>query len=149
LAWHQTPPENNHKKFSPPHSIIPTNPRKKCGTKKGVPLFHGLCHHHPRFKMMVDGEINKQSRSFRIRLSYPNSSQHGGRVPREKAIRNLINVGEAAEHWGIFKHTLNDWISQRRIHFSKLGRQTRFLLAVIDAFINAILVAPRLRQEVS
>ena len=57
-------------------------------------------------------------------------------MPREQAIRNLINVGEAAELWGIFKHMLNDWMSQRRIHFSKLGRQTRFRLAVIDAFIN-------------
>lgn len=55
----------------------------------------------------------------------------------------LLSVSEAAEMLGLSKHTLNQWKSQGRIPFIKLGRRTLFDPDDLEAFIADRRVKPK------
>lgn len=61
-------------------------------------------------------------------------------------MENLLNVAEAAERLGISRHTLNGWVSKRKVPFVKLGRRTLFNPADLDRMIKAATVEPRRRE---
>ena len=62
-------------------------------------------------------------------------------------MENLLGVVDAAKILGISRHTLNGWVSKRKVPFVKLGRRTLFNPADLDRMIKAATIEPR-RHEV-
>jgi excisionase family DNA binding protein len=60
---------------------------------------------------------------------------------------NLLSVNDAAHRLGISRHTLNCWVSKRKVPFVKLGRRTLFNPADLDRMIKAATVEPRLQRK--
>ena len=61
-------------------------------------------------------------------------------------MEHLLSVSEAAIRLGISRHTLNGWVSKRKVPFVKLGRRTLFNPADLDRMIKAATVEPRRRE---
>jgi excisionase family DNA binding protein len=61
-------------------------------------------------------------------------------------MENLLSVTDAAHRLGISRHTLNCWVSKRKVPFVKLGRRTLFNPADLDRMIKAATVEPRPRR---
>lgn len=59
----------------------------------------------------------------------------------------LLSVTNAAERLGISRHTLNGWVSQRKVKFIKLGRRTLFNPADLESMIKDATIEPRPRRE--
>ncbi len=57
-------------------------------------------------------------------------------------IRRLISIQEAAVYTGLAVPTLYTMVSQRRIPYVKVGRLTRFDVALLDAWIKQHTVMP-------
>ncbi len=64
-------------------------------------------------------------------------------------MENLLSISEAAARLGISRHTLNGWVSKRKVPFIKLGRRTLFNPADLERLIKAATVEPRPRPEAS
>jgi excisionase family DNA binding protein len=62
-------------------------------------------------------------------------------------IEKLLSVPEAAQRLGLSRHTINSWVSQRRIAFVKIGRRTMFDPADLSALIQSNRTQPRLRGK--
>lgn len=62
-------------------------------------------------------------------------------------MENLLSVIDAAQRLGISRHTLNCWVSKRKVPFVKLGRRTLFNPADLDRMIKAATVEPRPRRS--
>jgi excisionase family DNA binding protein len=62
-------------------------------------------------------------------------------------VENLLSVPEAAKCLGISPNTLNCWVSQRRIAYTKIGRRTMFKPSELNSFINAGEVMPRSTRD--
>lgn len=56
--------------------------------------------------------------------------------------RRLLDIGEVAQYTGLSKHTLYTMVSQRRIPFVKVGRLTKFDLALLDKWLMQHTVMP-------
>ncbi len=56
--------------------------------------------------------------------------------------RRLISIQEAAQYTGLSPHTLYTMVSQRRIPFVKVGRLTKFDIALLDQWIKQNTVMP-------
>jgi excisionase family DNA binding protein len=61
-------------------------------------------------------------------------------------MEKLLSITEAAERLGVSRHTLNGWVSKRKISFIKLGRRTLFNPSDLEKLIKANTVEPRRRQ---
>jgi excisionase family DNA binding protein len=61
-------------------------------------------------------------------------------------MENLLNVAEAASRLGISRHTLNGWVSKRKVPFVKLGRRTLFNPADLVRIIKANTFEPKRRD---
>ncbi len=57
-------------------------------------------------------------------------------------IRRLMSIQEAAEYTGLSVHTLYKMVSQRRIPYVKVGRLTKFAVALLDQWIKQHTVMP-------
>lgn len=57
-------------------------------------------------------------------------------------LRRFLTIEETAEYTGLSRHTLYTMVSQRRIPFVKMGRLTKFDVALLDAWINQHTVMP-------
>jgi excisionase family DNA binding protein len=55
----------------------------------------------------------------------------------------LLSVTEAAQVLGLSPHTINSWVSQRRITFVKIGSRTMFDREDLSALIQANKIQPR------
>jgi len=66
-------------------------------------------------------------------------------INRRTPVDNLLSVTDAAQRLGISRHTLNCWVSKRKVPFVKLGRRTLFNPADLDRMIKAATVEPRRR----
>jgi len=62
-------------------------------------------------------------------------------------MENLLNIADAAQLLGISRHTLNGWVSKRKVPFVKLGRRTLFNPADLERVIKANTFEPRRREE--
>ena len=60
--------------------------------------------------------------------------------------RRLFSIEETADYTGLSRHTLYTMVSQRRIPFVKMGRLTKFDVALLDAWIKQNTVMPILRK---
>ncbi len=56
--------------------------------------------------------------------------------------RRFISIQEAADYTGLSVQTLYKMVSQRRIPFVKMGRLTKFDVALLDAWIKQNTVMP-------
>ncbi len=56
--------------------------------------------------------------------------------------RRIISIQEAADYTGLSVQTLYKMVSQRRIPFVKMGRLTKFDVALLDAWIKQNTVMP-------
>ncbi len=56
--------------------------------------------------------------------------------------RRLMNIQEAAAYLRLSPHTLYTMVSQRRIPYVKVGRLTKFDLALLDQWIKQNTVMP-------
>ena len=56
--------------------------------------------------------------------------------------RRIISIQEAADYTGLSVQTLYKMVSQRRIPFVKMGRLTKFDVALLDAWIKQKTVMP-------
>jgi excisionase family DNA binding protein len=74
---------------------------------------------------------------------YPITTQEGDYV------ENLLSISEAANRLGISRHTLNGWVSKRKVPFIKLGRRTLFNPADLERLIKAATVKPENLRELS
>ncbi len=54
----------------------------------------------------------------------------------------LISIQDAAQYTGLSVQTLYKMVSQRRIPFVKMGRLTKFDVALLDAWIKQNTVMP-------
>ncbi len=63
-------------------------------------------------------------------------------MPNQPLTRRLIPIDQAAEYTGLSKHTLYTMVSQRRIPYVKMGRLTKFDVALLDAWIKQNTVMP-------
>ncbi len=61
-------------------------------------------------------------------------------------MEKLLSVNDAAQRLGISRHTLNCWVSKRKVPFIKLGRRTLFNPADLERMIKAATVEPRRRE---
>jgi excisionase family DNA binding protein len=61
-------------------------------------------------------------------------------------MENLLSVIEAAQRLGISRHTLNCWVSKRKVPFVKLGRRTLFNPDDLERIIKANTFEPRRRE---
>jgi excisionase family DNA binding protein len=59
----------------------------------------------------------------------------------------LLSVPEAAYRLGISPHTVNSWVSQRRIAFIKVGRRTMFDPEDLSALIQTNKIQPRFKDK--
>ncbi len=57
-------------------------------------------------------------------------------------VRRLISIQEVAEYTGLSIHTLYTMVSQRRIPYVKVGRLTKFDMALLDQWIKQNTVMP-------
>ncbi len=57
-------------------------------------------------------------------------------------IRRLISIQEAAAYTGLAVPTLYTMVSQRRIPYVKVGRLTKFAVALLDQWIKQHTVMP-------
>ncbi len=57
-------------------------------------------------------------------------------------IRRLMSIQEAAVYTGLSVHTLYRMVSQRRIPYVKVGRLTKFAVALLDQWIKQHTVMP-------
>jgi excisionase family DNA binding protein len=62
-------------------------------------------------------------------------------------MEKLLSVTDAAQRLGISRHTLNGWVSKRKVPFIKLGRRTLFNPVDLERIIKANTVKPK-QQEV-
>ncbi len=62
-------------------------------------------------------------------------------------MEKLLSVADAAQWLGISRHTLNGWVSKRKVPFVKLGRRTLFNPADLDRMIKAATVEPRHQRQ--
>lgn len=56
--------------------------------------------------------------------------------------RRLLDIQEASEYVGLSVHTVYTMVSQRRIPFVKIGRLTKFDVALLEAWIKKHTVMP-------
>ncbi len=56
--------------------------------------------------------------------------------------RRLLSIQEAADYTGLSPYTLYTMVSQRRIPYVKVGRLTKFDVALLDAWIKQHTVMP-------
>jgi len=56
--------------------------------------------------------------------------------------KRLFDIQETSEYLGIKKHTLYNWVSQRRIPYVKCGRLTKFDKEQLDKWIESNSVKP-------
>jgi excisionase family DNA binding protein len=56
--------------------------------------------------------------------------------------KRLLNIQEASQYTGLSVHTLYTMVSQRRIPFVKMGRLTKFDVALLDQWISKHTVMP-------
>ena len=56
--------------------------------------------------------------------------------------RRLLNITDVAAYTGLSVHTLYTMVSQRRIPYVKMGRLTKFDLALLDKWIQQQTVMP-------
>ncbi len=56
--------------------------------------------------------------------------------------RRLISIHEVAEYTGLSVHTLYTMVSQRRIPYVKVGRLTKFDMALLDQWVKQNTVMP-------
>ncbi len=56
--------------------------------------------------------------------------------------RRLISIQDAAQYTDLSVQTLYKMVSQRRIPFVKMGRLTKFDVALLDAWIKQNTVMP-------
>ncbi len=56
--------------------------------------------------------------------------------------RRLISIQDAAHYTGLSVQTLYKMVSQRRIPFVKMGRLTKFDVALLDAWIKQNTIMP-------
>lgn len=56
--------------------------------------------------------------------------------------RRLLDIQEASEYVGLSVHTIYTMVSQRRIPFVKIGRLTKFDVALLEAWIKKNTVMP-------
>lgn len=56
--------------------------------------------------------------------------------------RRLLSIQEAADYTGLSPYTLYTMVSQRRIPYVKLGRLTKFDVALLDKWIKQHTVMP-------
>jgi excisionase family DNA binding protein len=61
-------------------------------------------------------------------------------------MNNLLSVTDAAQRLGISRHTLNGWVSKRKIPFVKLGRRTLLNPADLERIIKANTFEPKRRE---
>ena len=61
---------------------------------------------------------------------------------RDPLPRRLITIPEAACYTWLSPHTLYTMVSQRRIPYVKVGRLTKFDVALLDAWIKQNTVMP-------
>jgi excisionase family DNA binding protein len=61
-------------------------------------------------------------------------------------MENLLNVTDAAQRLGISRHTLNCWVSKRKVPFVKLGRRTLFNPSDLERIIKANTFEPKRRE---
>ncbi len=61
-------------------------------------------------------------------------------------MEKLLSVTDAAQRLGISRHTLNGWVSKRKVPFVKLGRRTLFNPADLSRIIKAATFEPLRRK---
>ncbi len=61
-------------------------------------------------------------------------------------MNDLLSVKDAAKRLGISNHTLNGWVSKRKVPFVKLGRRTLFNPMDLERIIKANTFEPRRRE---
>lgn len=61
-------------------------------------------------------------------------------------MEKLLSVTDAAQRLGISRHTLNGWVSKRKVPFVKLGRRTLFNPIDLERIIKANTFEPRRRE---
>lgn len=62
-------------------------------------------------------------------------------------MEKLLSITEAAGLLGVSRHTLNGWVSKRKISFVKLGRRTLFNPSDLERIIMANTFEPRRREK--
>jgi excisionase family DNA binding protein len=62
-------------------------------------------------------------------------------------MEKLLSVTDAALCLGISRHTLNGWVSKRKVPFVKLGRRTLFNPTDLERIIKANTFEPRRRDR--
>ncbi len=62
-------------------------------------------------------------------------------------MEKLLSVSDAAQRLGISRHTLNGWVSKRKVPFVKLGRRTLFNPTDLERIIKANTFEPRRRER--
>jgi excisionase family DNA binding protein len=60
--------------------------------------------------------------------------------------RRFLSIRETADYTGLSRHTLYTMVSQRRIPYIKMGRLTKFDVALLNAWIKQNTVMPILRK---
>jgi excisionase family DNA binding protein len=58
-------------------------------------------------------------------------------------MENLLSVNDAARRLGISRHTLNGWVSKRKVPFVKLGRRTLFNPIDLERIVRANTFEPK------
>lgn len=58
-------------------------------------------------------------------------------------VRTLLTMKEAAAYLGLQTATLYEWVSERKISFTKMGRLTKFDRRYLDKFIDQNTVKAR------
>ena len=61
-------------------------------------------------------------------------------------MESLLSVTDAAKRLGISRHTLNGWVSKRKVPFVKLGRRTLFNPTDLEKIIKANTFEPKKRE---
>jgi DNA binding domain, excisionase family len=58
-----------------------------------------------------------------------------GRMDRD--IEKWVNLEEIAEHMGLSKDTIRNYIKKQQIPYHKIGKQYKFKISEIDAWIES------------
>ena len=55
----------------------------------------------------------------------------------EKKKKKWVNLEEIAEHMGLSKDTIRNYIKKQQIPYHKIGKQYKFKISEIDALIES------------
>ena len=55
----------------------------------------------------------------------------------EKEIERWLSLGEISKHLGVSKDTIRAWIKKGTIPYHKIGRQYKFRLTEVDAWVES------------